>query len=212
MAAAGRVASWRPFQFNGKVAAAPSPVPRPLLTSGAVEFPGAPMEPAAFAAGSSKGCREYWAEVKYQIYNVSNPVAGGGSFAVDTDSIRPGYYWWVLYAAVHMGTASQIPVSFALCPDNAQARATIPAQSSAGPQPVGIVLTGTLGALRNDITAFEAYNYNPVQCPVYPLIIPNGFFLRAFNCATNNLPAFGTKMELRMAYLELEVSDPGPSF
>src|SRR6266852_5567040 len=162
--------------------------------------------------GSGSGCGPFWDRVGYKIYRAINSAAfggtaGGGSFNVDTERIKPGYYWLVLHAAAHVEINSQTFIGWFLCPDTDGDRAVQPAQSNGAPQRTGIGLTQPGVPMSNQV---GVVSFLPMECPKTPLIIPQGFFLRALTFAANNTPAFGTVLEMRLSYIELPIGDVGP--
>src|SRR5216684_5622282 len=116
-----------------------------LPQTGDIPAPTVPFPRAGSLAGEL-GCGPYWDRVLYKIYRAINSAAfggtaGGGSFNVDSERIRSGFYWLVLHAAVHVELASQTFIGFFLCPDTDADRAALPAQSQANPERTGIGLT-----------------------------------------------------------------------
>ena len=161
-------------------------------------------------SGGNKECCTYWDQVRYKSYRVANPVVGGGNFAVDSEPIRNGYYWLVLHAAFHLEIGSQIAFAFFMCtePDRG-VPPILNVSNSAFPEP-GIVLQGNQPPMNSASAAWNVISAMPGSCPVLPVVIPNGFFLRALTFQTNNTPAQGTFGVMRIMYLELPVGDPGP--
>jgi len=184
-----------------------------------VQAPSTPSTPSTTDFGKSvnnllAACCTYWDQVRYKTYRVANPAVGGGSFAVDMEKIRDGYFWLVLHAAVHLELGSQTFVAFFICPDTDTDRNILPVQNVGGtnatPQGTGILLQGNNGPMSNTSSAYGQVESMPIACPVLPLIIPNKYFLRALTFNSNNTPAQGTFGVMRIMYLELPIGDPGP--
>ena len=176
---------------------------------------GAPPSPAPPRVNplvdAANGCPAYFNSVNYKTYRKLNTPPG--NFVVESETIRQGYWWKVLYADGRLQTTAAENMVFQLAPESSRGQAM--EQSSSGPNadlPEGILLMGNQAgaATYGGITVPDGFT--GLQCPVYPLIIPNGFFLRVAVLSLGNGAQSGVGMVLRMAYLELPVGDPGPSW
>lgn len=164
------------------------------------------------AGGGTMGCPRYWDQAQYGSYRKANPTVGGGAFAVDTPTIRNGYYWLVLHASAHVEIFAGTFLLWLLCPEDGRATPPPPVLNGVSPTPqvTGIALHAPLGG-DNIQPNQQTSNAQPMSLPEVPLIIPARFFLRVVTNNTNNTPAQNIVMEMRVAYVELALDDPGPN-
>jgi hypothetical protein len=158
------------------------------------------------------GC-SYFNQVRYKSYRAVNGTAANppfGNFTVESEKIRDGYWWKVLYADGRFQSTAPEQLAFFLAPESSRGAAMEQSSTAANAElPDGILLQGQVqpaATFGGQTTA----GFLGVQLPVYPLTIPNGFFLRLAVLSIGNGAQQGVGMALRMAYLELALGDPGP--
>lgn len=201
---------FRAFQVNYLPGQGPLPQPSapsaPLISSPSANLPPDPV------AAMQNGCPDYGSQFSYKSYRVPNPNGLGGNFAVDTETIRTGYWWKVVAASAHVESTSQWFLAWYLCPESDRNRPPTqnvgPANST--PQSTGIVLMGPIQLPNTSNYGYAVAQAMESGLPICPLVIPNRFFLRVALLQSNNSPAAGVVMEMRIAYIELPVNDPGP--
>ncbi len=155
----------------------------------------------------------YFNRVEYRTYRVANPVVGGGNFKVDSDAIPVGFFWYVLYAAVHVLLQSSAQdVAFFLVPERDRG---IPAVLGTGiflpEQKTGVLFPTPLGQASGVANPAPGRTFGETPLSQRrPFVISPGYFLRVATLNNNNVPAQGTEMELRLAVIQLALCERVP--
>lgn len=170
---------------------------------------------SAAPAGFVQACR-YFDRVDYRTFRDLISVTGNpNKNFVQSETIRNAKYWYVLYAAAYViqGVSGALSIAFFLVPERDR---FVPAAVGNGiilaEQKTGVLLAPLFGQSVGGAGGNQGGTQQSdagVVC-MSPLIIPNGFFLRAQIMNPTAGVATPVPMELRMALIELGLDEEPP--